>query len=221
MKVIFIEDDTLIAEIISRGLENENIQVYHTTTLTNIEDHISSSNPDLLILDLELGNINSAVKIPFLCHSFPNIPIVIASSHTDDETIAQCLQNGAAYFIKKPYKIKEIIAVINMLCIKHEQNESIDHIGKYKLDHNQHILIAPNGGEKKLNPKEYALLCKLLKNHHQIVTRKEILQKIWENEYADESLNNYISYLRKALSQDLTIKIQNIKSLGYELSFPT
>lgn len=92
-------------------------------------------------------------------------------------------------------------------------------IDTYQVDTTKHLLICPGKKIEKLSPKEFLVLQKLYSNKKQVVTRKQLLEEIWENDLSEESLNNIISQLRKKFTQDKCISIQTYPCIGYQLDF--
>lgn len=217
-KIIFVEDDMTIGTLITEALTMEGFDVTFLNTLEKVKEMIASIVPELLILDLEVGTRSSLDELPFIRAQFPLLPIIVASSHTDGEEVVACYENGINRYIKKPYDIKEISFHIRELTSKEQSILSPELIlGKYKLDTNTHELFYEETLEKNLNLKEFLLLTTLLSKKGKVSTRQELLKEIWDNEFAEESLNNNITALRKYLAKDTSIVIQTIKKVGYRL----
>lgn len=91
-------------------------------------------------------------------------------------------------------------------------------LGNYYLDVKTHtLLFCPSQEREKLKPKEFQLLCLLLEYKNQVINKNDLLQKIWKNNSAEDSLNNCICSLRKKLSKDALLKIENLKGIGFAL----
>lgn len=92
-------------------------------------------------------------------------------------------------------------------------------LGHYRLNLHTRDLIYQKQLQKTLNPKEFELLCMLITHKGEILGRRLLLQKVWNNQSAEESLNNYITYLRKHLKEDPRIQIRTVKGKGYLLTY--
>lgn len=219
-KILFIEDDSTLGELYSDVLQKGGFEVTYRNTLKNIRQVIADLMPDLLILDLEVGNDNSLDEIPFIHRKHPSIPIIVATSHIDSLTVDRCYEGGAAQVIKKMYGINELLHHIYHLLPPNLPTTAANGItfGQYLLNTDTHTLSFLNIWSATLNPKEFQLLHLLLENKETIVSRTHILQQVWNNEAADSSLNNYITRLRHYLSKDPNIQIQTIKKEGYTLT---
>lgn len=215
LKVLFIEDDMDMGYLISKGLENAGFDVAFRNTLDGFRETLAVSRPDVLLLDLEVGSRNSSEELSFIRTLYPSLPIVVASSHTSGKEIGDCLNAGVDYYIKKPYELAEVIPLLHKLCPA--GSESVAEcicFGPYRLDLSNRALYCNNRRMHALNPKEFQLLSLLAARPGEIVKRADILQHVWQNENAGDSLNNYITYLRNYLKSDPDIEIQTVKGIG-------
>lgn len=218
-KILFIEDDSTLGELYSEGLQKGGFEVTYLNTLKGVRQVIADLMPDLLVLDLEVGRDNSLDEIPFIHRKYPSIPIVVATSHIDSQTVDRCYECGAAQVIKKMYGIKELLYHIDhLLSPTHPAVANSIAFGQYLLDIDTHTLFFQSRWSVALNPKEFQLLWFLLSNKGAIVGRLQILQQIWGNKEASSSLNNYVAKLRHYLANDPTIQIQTIPKEGYLLT---
>lgn len=90
-------------------------------------------------------------------------------------------------------------------------------LGRFALNATNRDLFFDDELDFKLNPKEFEILRILLEQQGKTVTRQKLLEKVWNNDLAEESLNNYFTYLRRYLRKDPKVKIQTIKGIGYSL----
>ena len=89
-KVIFIEDDPNLGLIIVLALQSKGYEVCYANTLSGIQDMIEKDCPNILLLDLEVGNQNALDYLPFIRSKHPSLPVLIASSHNEGEEITRC-----------------------------------------------------------------------------------------------------------------------------------
>ncbi|WP_278940450.1 response regulator transcription factor [Parabacteroides johnsonii] len=219
-KLIYIEDDQILGNMITQALAENGFEVDFRTTLNGLQDSLASLLPDLLILDIKVNNQNCLDILPAIRSQYPQLPVIIASSHTDGTEIIRSYDTGANHYIKKPYDITELIFQIRKLLQQPEkQTVAMWTIDTYQVDTTKHLLICPDKKIEKLSPKEFLVLQKLYSNKKQVVTRKQLLEEIWRNDLSEESLNNIISQLRKKFTQDKCISIQTYPCIGYQLDF--
>lgn len=216
-KVIFIEDDLNLAQIIVLALQSKGYEVCYANTLSSIQDLIEKECPNILLLDLEVGNQSALEYLPFIRAKHPSLPILIASSHNDGEEIARCYEAGANHYTKKPYDIQEIDCLIRRFCQKAVPEYDRISIGDYQLQPSTHKILYKQEPLKTLSPKDFAVLYKLSEQMNRPVSRETLLQEIWHRQEAYDSLNNTISRLRKLLEKDTTLSLEMIKGVGYTL----
>ena len=219
-KLIYIEDDQILGNLITQALVDYGFEINFRTTLNGLQESLASMLPDLLILDIEVNNQSCLDILPAIRSQYPQRPISIASSHTNGAKIVRSYDAGANHYIKKPYDVTELVFQIqNLLQQSEKQLPAIWKIGTYQVDTAKHLLIYPDERIEKLFPKEFQVLQKLYSNKGQVVTRKQLLEEIWGNDSSEESLNNIISQLRKKFMQDKCISIQTYPCIGYQLDF--
>lgn len=220
-KIVFVEDDMFLGSLITKALTEKGYDVVFHNSLEGLKAGLSASNPDLLILDIEVGKQSSLDVLPFVREAYPAMPIIMASSHTGGDEVVRCLEAGASQYIKKPYEIQELHLHINSLLQAAAITESspLVHLGDYRVDTTSHQLFYKEKLVASLRSKEFSVLQLLLENKEKTVQRMDLQEQIWGDDRFEESLNNVISLLRKYLNQDPRIKIQTIKKVGYILSY--
>lgn len=216
-KVIFIEDDLNLAQIIVLALQSKGYEVCYANTLSGIQDMIEKECPNILLLDLEVGNQNALEYLPFIRAKQPSLPILIASSHNDGEEIARCYEAGANHYTKKPYDIQEIDCLIRRFWQKAVPVYDRISIGDYQLQPSTHKILYKQEPLKTLSPKDFTVLYKLSEQMNRPVSRETLLQEIWNDKEAHDSLNTTISRLRKLLEKDTTLSLEMTKGVGYTL----
>lgn len=185
-----------------------------------VQESLASIPPDLLILDIEVNNQNSLDFLPAIHSQYPQLPVIIASSHTNGAEIIRSYDAGANHYIKKPYDITELVFQIRRLLQQPpKQTPAIWAISTYQVDTDKHLLIYPDKKIEKLLPKEFQVLRMLYSNKGQVATRKQLLEEIWGKNLSEESLNNIISQLRKKFRLDERIHISTHPCIGYQLDF--
>ena len=86
--------------------------------LDNLLGQIEENHPELLLLDLEIGDRNAGHLLPFIHDRYPQLPVIVASSHVEGEIIAHCYESGACHYVKKPYDLRELDYLIKSLSSK-------------------------------------------------------------------------------------------------------
>ena len=205
LKFFFIDDDIALGHICTRIMQEEGYEVLYQTSLNGAKACIVETHPDMIVLDVEIGNKNGIEAVPELKAIAPNTPILFISSHTNSQLVVQALSAGAVAYLKKPLEIDELIAYIKRYAISHPYQIKI---GSLLLD-----------TDTQLSEAEYKLLKLLVAYKEQLVERRQIEEELWGKVNGNEQgINNLISKLRKYLSIDPTIELVTIPRNGYKLS---
>ena len=140
-KLIYIEDDLILGNLITQALVDYGFEIDFRTTLNGLQESLASMLPDLLILDIEVNNQSCLDILPAIRSQYPQLPIIIASSHTDGAKIVRSYDAGANHYIKKPYDITELVFQIqNLLQQSEKQLPAIWKIGTYQVDTRKQLL---------------------------------------------------------------------------------
>lgn len=216
-KVIFIDDDTILGNIVMEALKIEGIEGYYQTSLAGIVSAINEIRPNMIIIDVELGNTDGINEMPKLRLAAPDIPILVVSSHTESIYTSRALESGSIAYLKKPFDVAEVIAYIKRYTDNDEAKDDFK-IGSLSLGINNKILSKNGETIKELTPTEFKILEFLLFNKNRNVSKDEIMNNIWkDNNHSDASLNNFISKLRKYLSHDKQIQLKSNNNKGVML----
>lgn len=161
------------------------------------------------MLDLELGARNAADLLPFIHSKYPELHLIIASSHSDGAEIAKCYDAGIQAYIKKPYDIRELDCIMRRLPVRDEPSFAQVPEEAYYL--RAHALYRGDHEIQRLPDVEYRILRQLIAQRGAVVTKEELCQSIWGEPNLDDRLNTAISRLRKLLPADCpwVLKIKN------------
>lgn len=216
-KVLFIDDDLFLGQIVVTTLQEKAYEVVYQNSLAGAKASLTESHPDIIVLDVEIGTTNGIEAMPQLKAIAPETPVLFVSSHTDSHTAIQALNAGAVNYLRKPFDIEELIAYIERFAVA--QTYSIA-IGALSLNTETRELTDSHADIiKLLSESEYKLL-KLLANHlNHTISREQIEKEIWAGRGGSEqSLNNFISKLRKYLAVDSFLELITVQKEGYKLS---
>lgn len=217
-KVLFIDDDIALGKIVTVALDSLGYETYYQTSLVAVRSVIQELSPDILILDVEIGQKNGIEAAPELRLILPDIPILFVSSHTESSFVTRALDAGGIAYLKKPFEIEELVAYIKRHAANVSSHSSDIRIGQLTFHTKDHILMKGERIVKRLSLSESKLLTLLARNLGEPVSRQEMEQEIWEDGYANElSLNNFIAKLRKYLSEDDNLELTTIPKTGYKL----
>ena len=216
-RILIVEDEANISDFIKLELEYEgyNVSVKSDGRL-GLQEALNS-NYDLIILDIMLPSMNG-FEICRRLKKEKSTPIIMLSAKDTVMDKVNGLQIGADDYISKPFAIEELLARIEAVMRRQEnQNNFIVKFKDIIIDRNSRI-VKKNNEEINLTNKEYELLTLLIDNKDKVVTRDEILQEIWGYDFEPETnvIDVYIRYLRTKLNPSNKEEyIQTIRSVGY------
>ena len=216
-KILIIEDESSISDFVKLELEYEGYQVSIKEDGREGLKEALENDYDLIILDIMLPSMNG-FEICRRLKREKNTPVIMLSAKDSVTDKVNGLQIGADDYIPKPFAIEELLARINAIF---RRVDSLDnYIVKFKdlvINRNSRT-VSRNDKEINLTNKEYELLMILIDNKDKVVTRDELLEKIWGYEYEPETnvTDVYVRYLRSKLNNENKEEyIQTIRSVGY------
>lgn len=216
-KILIVEDDINIHNIIEELLKKENYTTYNAYSGTEALLLLEKEKYDLILLDLMLPAINGEEIIK----QVKDTKIIVLSAKISSDDKVNCLLSGANDYITKPFDSKELLARIKVQLRNNSKNNIIENL-KYKelelLTDNHTLLICQN--KVNLTKTEYAILKQLLLNKQQVITKNKLLDLISvDTEDCDEnSLRVHISNLRRKIKNYTNNEyIESIWGIGFTI----
>lgn len=224
--ILVVEDDKAIRNLITTTLETQGYGFHVADTGQKAILEAVSSQPDIIILDLGLPDMDG-VEIITKVRSWSNNPIIVVSARSEDKDKIKALDAGADDYLTKPFSIDELLARIRVAFRKMNydnssaKEEPVFVNGGLKIDYSANTVYVDEE-EVHLTPMEYRLLCLLAKNVGKVLTHNYILDKIWVNVLVDrdtQSLRVFMATLRKKIEKDPSEPkyIQTHIGVGYRL----
>lgn len=215
MRILIIEDEPKIAEVISSRLKKENYVVDINKNGEKGLDNALTNIYDLIILDVMLPKINGFEILKQIRKEKIEAKVIMltAKSMLDDKLTG--FNSGANDYITKPFHVEELVARVNAQLRMNQNQTKKDYIeaGDIRLN-------TKTNEEIEIICKEFQIIEYLIKNPNQVISKEQIYEKIWglENESKSNNLEAYISFIRKKLkSIGSEVQIKAIRGLGYKL----
>ncbi len=225
MRILIIEDEYNLADVMQDSLKSENYEVDIKTDGEEGLYNALSNTYDLIILDVMLPKINGFDILRKLRGDNVDSKIIMLTAKSSLEDKLNGLEHGANDYITKPFHIEELIARVNIQ-LKGSMNlnkKDIISYGDLELNiHNSKLKCIKTGEALELVCKEFLLLEYLINNSSQILSKQQIYDKVWgfENEIESNNLEVYLSFLRKKLRvMGSSVNIKSIRGLGYRLEY--
>lgn len=213
MKILLIEDNISITKGLIYSLEQKEYEVVSASTIEEAENALEAKKVDLIILDISLPDGNGFDLYKNEIRK-KKIPTIFLTARDDENDIVKGLELGADDYMTKPFSSKELIARINKILLR-GKNQKI----KVKdIEFDMDKMEVYNNNEKiDLSSIELKILHLLFSNLNKVVTRDEIIEKIWEwtgNDVNDNTVTVYMKRTREKIKQDIII---TIKGIGYRV----
>jgi len=220
-KILYVEDDETLSFVTKDNLEIHGYEVIHCLDGETAVETFFKNDIDLCILDVMLPKMDGFAVAEKIRATDPNIPILFLTAKSLKDDRIHGLKIGADDYITKPFSIEELILKIEVFLRRKFVSVSATdqyRLGKYLFDY-RNLILSINGNERSLTQKEADLLKMLLDHKNNVVKRSVILEKLWgEDDYfLGRSMDVFISRLRKYLSEDSSIKVDNIHGVGFKL----
>ncbi len=217
MKILLLEDDLILNEIIEEFLDSLGYNVVSVYDGMNASEIIYDENFDLLILDVNVPNMTGFQFLKSLRENNITTPAIFITSLDSIEDIEEGFKSGADDYLKKPFELKELeLRINNIKRLLHLEDEKIkiaDNISfNAKLNYIDYDSI-----KTKLPLKEAQILKYLLNNTNRCVSQDELSSNIWSYEDAPTSstIRTYIKNIRKIIGEEF---IETIKGVGYRFN---
>ena len=223
--ILVVEDDAPVRNLIGTTLKTHGYDYMTATNGENAVMQASSHNPDIVLLDLGLPDIDGVDVIKKI-RTWSEMPIIVISARTEDKDKIDALDAGADDYLTKPFSVEELLARIRVTerrlsaIQSSNKSESVFVNGDLKIDYAAGCAYL-SGEELHLTPIEYKLLCLLSRNVGKVLTHTFITQKIWGAAWESNiaSLRVFMATLRKKIepSADSPQYIQTHVGIGYRM----
>lgn len=224
--ILVVEDDAPVRNLITTTLKAHDYKYITASTGEGAIMEASSHNPDIVLLDLGLPDIDG-VEVIKRIRTWSNMPIIVISARSEDNDKIEALDSGADDYLTKPFSVEELLARLRVtqrrLSVMQAglaANDSVFTNGRLRIDFAAGCAYLGEN-ELHLTPIEYKLLCLMAKNVGKVLTHTYITQKIWGNSWENyvASLRVFMATLRKKIESepDSAQYIQTHIGVGYRM----
>ena len=203
-KIMIIEDDLTLAGLIKNSLSKWGYEVFYVEDFFNVMDDFTAINPHLLMIDINLPYFNGYHWCAMI-RKVSKIPIIFISSALESMNIIMAINMGADDFISKPFELdileSKVLALLRRSYDFNLENEYLECDNVIlKIDN---MSVSYMGREMELSKNEFRILEVLMKNKQNVVSREEIMNKLWQSDlYIDDNtLTVNVSRLKSTLEK--------------------
>ena len=224
-KTLTVEDESSFSEALEFLLKKEGFEITVAVNGQEAIDKFESDLPDLVLLDLMIPAI-SGTEVCRLIRSQSQVPIIMVTAKDSEVDKVVGLELGADDYVTKPYSSRELLARINAVLRRQGPtdnsipSEEVLTLGNLEMDFAKHV-FRKNGVNIALPLREFELLEFLIRNSGRVLTRNQIIDRVWGSDYFGDTktLDVHIKRLRAKIEEDPANPqiIHTIRGLGYKL----
>ena len=221
MRILVVEDERKVAELVSRGLRAERFAVDVADTGESGWAMANTYDYDLMILDLGLPGMDGLELLRRLRRRQEQVPILILTARDATASKVENFEAGADDYLTKPFAFAELVVRVKALLRRGPTNHAaVVRVADLEIDLLHHQ-VKRAGQKIELTPKEYTLLEYLAANPNRVVSRTMIVEHVWDQRF--EGLTNivdvYVRHLRSKVDDPFPVKlIRTVRGVGYRLT---
>lgn len=220
MRIFVLEDDESIGIGLSYTLESEKYEVTLVKTVAEAKKTVENEEFDLYILDLTLPDGNG-YEVCSLIKSKGDLPVIFLTAYDDEINVVTGFELGADDYISKPFRVRELLARVKSVLRRYSKDnaDGIIKIGELSVN-TAEARVLLRGEEVILTAMEYRLILSFVNNRGTVLTRRKLLEEIWDVDgdfVNDNTLTVYIKRLRDKIENDPNDPqyIKTVRGMGY------
>lgn len=217
MQILLVEDDRPLAHSLKIGLRKQSYAVNHVESGAACLHVVATDEPDIVILDLGLPDIDGLKVLKKIRHQSLSLPVLLLTARDSIDDKVMGLDSGADDYLAKPFEMTELLARLRVLERRLSTIKSTQiTIGDISLDTLTQAVVQQNH-ELDLSRKEYMLLKSLMENAGRVLTRSTLETRLysWGEEVCSNALEVHIHHLRKKLGPNF---IKTVRGVGYKVN---
>jgi two-component system OmpR family response regulator len=223
MRLLLVEDDEELCEAVALHLKKEGYELDICNNGDDVSYYISNMVHDAIILDRMLPGMDGMTILQSIRKKEIYTPVIMVTAMNGINDRIEGLDSGADDYLVKPYAMEELLARIRALLRRPRRMENKDILCYKDIEYNINTFVASSPkGKVSLTKREGALLEYFLMNKEQILTREQILNRVWgmDSFVEDGNIDNYIFFIRRRLKAlDTSVCIKTIHGIGYRMEY--
>ena len=220
--VLVVEDEQSLREPLVYLLKKEGYEVIEAADGTKALELFRSQNPDLILLDIMLPGI-SGNDVCLTIRQTSNVPVIMLTAKDSEIDKVVGLEIGADDYVTKPYSSRELLARMKAVLRRNGEPEPMKdgvlEAGPVRMDVEQHLVFV-NGHKVAMPLKEFELLELLLENRNRVLTRGQIIDRVWGSNYFGDTktLDVHVKRIRSKIEDDPArpVHLVTVRGLGYK-----
>ncbi len=221
-KILYVEDEPFLGRIVKESLESRDFEVNMADDGSKALELFRKVGPDICVLDIMLPSKDGYSIARNIRQVNPTVPIIFVTAKTQTEDLLKGFESGGNDYLRKPFSIEELIVRVNNLLNLARRSRpataaGVVNFGKFEFDLTRYDLRCGENS-RKLSHREAMLLQILFENRNTVVSRKDVLMRIWGDDsfFNSRTLDVYVTKVRDYLKADPAVEIITIKGVGYQ-----
>lgn len=233
--IVVVDDEPSIRELVSASLHFSGFDVKTASNGTEAIDVITQTNPDLVVLDVMLPDIDGFTVTRRIRQQGVEAPVLFLTARDDTQDKVMGLTVGGDDYVTKPFSLEEVVARIRAILRRTKEqveDDPVIRVADLEINEDSHD-VTRHGVLVDLSPTEYKLLRYLMDNEGRVLSKAQILDHVWQYDWGGDVaiVESYISYLRKKIDgvtytddkgneQKVVPVIQTKRGIGYMIREP-
>ncbi|MBO4854501.1 MAG: response regulator transcription factor [Oscillospiraceae bacterium] len=220
MRILIVEDEVRLAQTLAELMKRQGYTADVCHDGVSGLDNALSGIYDLMVLDAMLPGLDGFTLLRRLRESGSRLSVLMLTARADVTDRVRGLDNGADYYLTKPFEAQELLACVRLLLRRADgQTRPDDAVtyGDLRLEGGTFLLTCQERSVR-LSRREYAIMELLMRNKSQIVTKEQLLLKVWgyDSDAEDNNVEVYISFLRRKLTHlRSAVSVKTLRMVGY------
>lgn len=226
LRILVVDDEQMLTDLLSMAMRMEGWEVRAAASGFEALQAVRDFEPDALVLDVMMPDLDGMAVLQRLRSSGSNVPVLFLTARDAVSDRIAGLSAGGDDYVTKPFSLEEVIARLRGLMRRAgtaltAEAEPILRAGDLVLNEDSHE-VRRGDEEIELTATEFELLRFLLRNQRRVVSKAQILDRVWNYDFGGRSsvVELYISYLRKKIDQGRTPLIHTVRGVGYIIKAP-
>ncbi len=222
--VLVVEDDDAIRTGMVRGLRERGFSAAGVGAGLPAIEQVTHEAPDVVLLDLGLPDVDG-MQVLAMVRAVSAVPVIVVTAQDDDRLIVGALDRGADDYVVKPFGLDQVAARVRAILRRGGANSTVEPyvVGELVVDPRSRT-ASLSGEPLELARKEFELLMALASRHGEVVTRRELLDEIWQMPYGggDRTVDVHVSWLRRKLGETAAQPryLRTVRGVGVKLVDP-
>ncbi|MFD1061540.1 response regulator transcription factor [Scardovia wiggsiae] len=233
--IVVVDDEPSIRELVSTSLHFSGFDVKTASNGTEAIDVITQTDPDLVVLDVMLPDIDGFTVTRRIRQQGVEAPVLFLTARDDTQDKVMGLTVGGDDYVTKPFSLEEVVARIRAILRRTKEqveDDPVIRVADLEINEDSHD-VTRHGVLVDLSPTEYKLLRYLMDNEGRVLSKAQILDHVWQYDWGGDAaiVESYISYLRKKIDgvtytddkgneQKVVPVIQTKRGIGYMIREP-